>query len=98
MPDGTVLKINETIIEENVGNGNALFIHKTSIQHGDVSEEEETVNVGPVNNSNNSNDTSNNNNSNTENNNKEISSNNNVDKNKEAANKIDAEKSTTDKV
>ena len=47
MPDGTVLKINETIIEENLGNGNALFIHKTSIQHGDVSEEEETVNVGP---------------------------------------------------
>ena len=66
MPDGTVLKINETIIEENLGNGNALFIHQTLIQHGDVSEEEETVNVGPsVNNNSNSNDTSNNN-SNTE--------------------------------
>jgi hypothetical protein len=93
MPDGTVLKMNETIIEENLGNGNALFIHKTSIQHGDVSEEEETVNVGPsVNNSNNSN--------NNTNNKEEIGSNNNnnTDKNEGTTKTTETEKSPADKI
>ncbi len=89
MPDGTVLKMNETIIEENLGNGNALFIHKTSIQHGDVSEEEETVNVGPsVNNSNNN-----------TNNKEEIGNNNNNNNKNEGTTKTtETEKSPADKI